>query len=156
MASQITNTIVYMLAVDNMVLSSVEKRGFTKLMKLLAPRYPIPSRKTVTSLMEKKYAYLSNLVKEDLLKVRNVSITTDIWTDKHMRSYLGITVHYHINSLQKNIILGIQELQEKHTSKNIENELRKITEEWNIRKENIITVVSLRNGIEALILYYFV
>lgn len=94
-ASEITNKLVFMIAKDNMPLSTVEKEGFQTFMKCVSPLYTIPSRKMITSLIEEKYTYLSNLIKEELSNVDDIALTTDIWTDINTKSYLGVTAHYH-------------------------------------------------------------
>ncbi|XP_067210754.1 uncharacterized protein [Linepithema humile] len=53
----ITNAILYMLATDHCPLSTVENEGFRTLMKTIAPRYKIPSRRTITRYMDDKYVF---------------------------------------------------------------------------------------------------
>lgn len=77
-----------MIAKDNMPLVTVEKEGFKVFMKCVSPLYSIPSRKKISNLLEEKYVYLSDLVKEQLSNVEDIAITTDIWTDINMKSYL--------------------------------------------------------------------
>lgn len=55
----ITNAILYMLATDYCPLSTVENEGFRNLMKTLAPRYKIPSRRSITRYMDDKYIFPS-------------------------------------------------------------------------------------------------
>lgn len=88
-------------------------------MKCVSPLYTIPSRKVITSLIEEKYVYLSNLIKEQLSNVDDIALTTDIWTDLNTKSYLGVTAHYHINCNKKTVIIGITELNDRHTSDNL-------------------------------------
>lgn len=70
-----------MIAKDNMPLSTTEKPGFVYCMSKAAPMYKIPSRKTVTKLLQGKYDVLSSLVKSKLASIQFMSITADIWTD---------------------------------------------------------------------------
>lgn len=58
MADRITNAVLYMIAVDNAPLSTVENDGFKLLMKTAVPLYNLPSRKTITRLMAIKYEML--------------------------------------------------------------------------------------------------
>ena len=37
---------------------------------------------------------LSIYIKEELNKAKTVCVTVDEWTDKHMKSFLGITAHF--------------------------------------------------------------
>jgi hypothetical protein len=45
----IINAIVDMIVLDYLPLCIVEGRGFTKLMKIIAPEFKIPSRNTIKS-----------------------------------------------------------------------------------------------------------
>jgi hypothetical protein len=81
-----------MLVKDNMPLWSTEKDGFKLLMKTVAPKYKIPSRKTIIKLISSKYDVLSAQIKNKLSLVENITLTTDIWTDTiNTKSYLGMT-----------------------------------------------------------------
>lgn len=44
-----------MLAIENSPLSTVENEGFRTLMKTTAPRYKIPSKRTIARYMDDKY-----------------------------------------------------------------------------------------------------
>ncbi|XP_071580370.1 E3 SUMO-protein ligase ZBED1-like [Temnothorax nylanderi] len=141
-ASDITNKLVFMIAKDNMPLSTVEKQGFQTFMKCVSPLYIVPSRKVITSLIEEKYFYLSNLIKEELSNVDDIALTTDIWTDSHTKSYLGVTAHYHINCNKKTVMIGVTELNDRHISDNLKEWLLEIVEKWSISLQSIVVVVS--------------
>lgn len=131
-----------MIAKDNMPLSMVEKQGFQTFMKCVSPLYTIPSRKMITSLLEEKYVYLSNLTKEQLSNIDDIALTTDIWTDINTQSYLGVTAHYILDYTKKTVMIGISELDDRHTSDNLKEWLLEIIEKWNITLESIVVVVS--------------
>ncbi|XP_029167113.1 zinc finger BED domain-containing protein 1-like [Nylanderia fulva] len=131
-----------MIAKDNMPLSTVEKEGFQIFIKCVSPLYTIPSRKVITSLIEEKYVYLSNLIKEQLSNVEDIALTTDIWTDVNTKSYLGVTAHYHINNNKKTVMIGVTKLNDRHTSDNIKEWLLDIVEKWSISLQRIVVVVS--------------
>ena len=45
------------------------------------------------------------ILKERLREVENVSVTVDLWSDRKMRSYMGVTVHYlHGNELKSGLL----------------------------------------------------
>ncbi|KAL4119982.1 hypothetical protein QTP88_012732 [Uroleucon formosanum] len=133
----ITNSIVYMLVKDNMPFWSTEKDGFKYFMKTVAPMYKIPSRKTITKLISTKYDVLAVQIKNKLSLVENITLTTDIWTDTiNTKSYLGMTGHYlNLSKLQlDSVMLGVLELQERHTSENIIGWLDNLLKKWGIEK----------------------
>lgn len=132
-----------MIAKDNLPFATVEKEGFKTFMKTIAPLYKIPSRKKITSLIEEKYEFLSSMIKTQFLNIKNLCLTTDIWTDTiNTKSFLGITAHYILKETYKSVTIGVIELNDRHTSDNIKLWLLNIICEWNIDKENIIVVVS--------------
>lgn len=137
------NKLVFMLTKDNMPIRTVEKEGFQEFVKSLNPLYKLPSRKTVTQLIEEKYDYLSNLIKEKLSTIESLSLTTDVWTEPlNSKNYLGLTAHYLFDDECKSVTIGIQELDERHTSDNLKAWLLDRINEWRMKRENIVAVIS--------------
>lgn len=104
-----------MLVKDNMPLSSTEKDGFKYFMNKVIPMYKVPSRKTITQLINSKYDILSSHIKNKLSLIESITITSDIWTDTlNTKSFLGMTAHYlSICKLElKSVTLGVLELDE--------------------------------------------
>ena len=114
-------------------------------MQVVAPLYKPPSRKTITSMLDSKYATLSAKVKADLENIESLSLTTDCWTEMgHSKSYMGVTVHYPHSNLPKivSINLGCFPLDNNHTDNYLSSELAKICTEWNIKKNVIVAIVT--------------
>ncbi|XP_011858288.1 PREDICTED: zinc finger BED domain-containing protein 1-like [Vollenhovia emeryi] len=142
-ATELNNKLVFMLTKDYMPIRTVQKEGFQEFVKALNPLYKLPSRKTVTDLIEEKYDYLSNLTKERLSTIESLSLTTDIWTEPlNSKSYLGLTAHYLFANKCKSITIGVQELDERHTSNNLKDWLLNLLDEWRIKRENIVAMIS--------------
>jgi len=141
--TEITNKLLFMIAKDNLPFQIVEKEGFKVFIKSIAPLYKAPCRKTITNMMENKYELLSSLIKSKLSVVKHLSLTTDIWTDTlNTKSFLGLTCHFILDNEYKSIAIGVMELDERHTAKNLETWLLKMIQDWNINKDNITVVVS--------------
>lgn len=100
-----------MIAKDGLPLNTVEKAGFNYLMKVVAPLYKVPARKTITHMIDDKYDILSTQLKLKIQEVEALSLTADVWTDPHnSQSYLGLTGHcIHENKLMS-IIFGVTAL----------------------------------------------
>ncbi|XP_046753163.1 E3 SUMO-protein ligase ZBED1-like [Diprion similis] len=112
-------------------------------MKKVAPLYHIPSRKINTKLIEQKYQVLSNLVKIQLSGIDHLTLTTDVWTDTlNTKSFLGITAHFVSEGELVSIVIGVTELNERHTAENLGWWLLKITSDWNIKNESILAIVT--------------
>ncbi|KAK2575313.1 hypothetical protein KPH14_008161 [Odynerus spinipes] len=122
-ASDLTNRLLFMIVKDNMPFQIVENEGFKAYTKGLCPLFKLPSRKTVTSLIEEKYQVLSNMIKTQLSTVEHLSLTTDVWTDPlNTKSFLGITGHFVLNEEHKSVTIGVTELDERHTSRKVASE----------------------------------
>ncbi len=83
------------LATDMLPLNLIEGAGFKKYMKLVDPRYQLPSK---CKLREMEMPKLMDKVKEDLKKKLNearwVSLTTDAWTSWTNTPFLCNTSHF--------------------------------------------------------------
>ena len=62
-------------------------------------------RNTLVSDIQDEFAAKKAKLKDILHQVSDVSITVDIWSDRRMRSFLGVTVHYiHEFMLQSSLL----------------------------------------------------
>jgi hypothetical protein len=140
---KITNAITYMICHDYQPLSVIENEGFRHLLKVTTPNYTIPSRKTITKLLENKYDVISQLFKSKIASLDHYSVTTDIWTETFQsRSFLGLTIHFLENSAITSATLGVFELNERHTAAYLEEKLNNIFAEWEIKNEKVTAVIS--------------
>lgn len=145
MAAQLTNSIVYMIAKDHQPFSIVDNEGFRAVMKVAAPLYKIPSRKTITIRLDDKYHVIQNKIKAILSSIKNLSLTSDIWTDPYnTKGFLGITVHYidFENLTLESIDLGMQKLEHRHESAYISQIFKDICKEWSIQDTSIRAVIT--------------
>lgn len=131
-----------MLATDNCPLSTVENEGFCTLMKTIAPRYKIPSRRTITRYMDDKYEHLHGMFKREIAQVTTLTLTCDIWFDISNRGYLGITVHYLHNNKMKSGCLGVLPLEESHTAHYISEILMEGIQFFEINRETVTAIVT--------------
>ncbi|XP_066596475.1 E3 SUMO-protein ligase ZBED1-like [Prorops nasuta] len=141
--AEITNKLLFMIAKNNLPYNTVEKEWFKLFMQTILPLYKIPTRKTITQLLDEKYEVLSNMIKSQLKQLSQLSLTTDIWTEPlNTKSYLGLTGHYILDNNHKSITIGVTELDERHSASNIEKWLKTIIKVWEINVESIIVIVS--------------
>jgi hypothetical protein len=141
-SEKLVNAILYMIAKDNQPLSIVENKGFINLMNVSSPNFKIPSRRDISRRLEGKYNSFQDLFKNELNKVKYVSLTMDIWTDIHTQSYLGVTVHFEKNNKLASGLLGVIDLQERHTSQYIADTLNEVCKQWDISLETITAIVT--------------
>ena len=117
----VTDALVDFVAEDLMPLRLVESLRFQKLLKALDPQYSLPSRKHLsTTLLTKKYEQLKAHIKSRLRSVSTVNLTIDLWSNRQMRSYLGITAHYITDEWElEHIMLICNRVHGRHTAENI-------------------------------------
>ncbi|XP_011859600.1 PREDICTED: zinc finger BED domain-containing protein 1-like [Vollenhovia emeryi] len=142
-SEKITNVVLYMLAIDNCPLSTVENEGFCTLKKTIVPRYKIPSRRTITRYMDDKYEHLHSMFKREIAQVTALTLTCDIWSDISNRGYLGITVHYlNNNNKMKSRCLGVLPLDESHTAQYLSQILVEGIQSFGIHRETVTAIVT--------------
>jgi hypothetical protein len=82
------------IAIDMRPLSIVEDKGFLHFMKRAVPAFKVPCRRTITAkvgaLRDSVVASLVTLLKD----VPSVALTTDGWSSRKGRHYMGVTAHW--------------------------------------------------------------
>lgn len=139
---EITNALLLYIAGDLAPLSVVDSPFFRNLMKKSEPRYQIPSRKYLSSkLLLEKSTEIVNGVKEQLNRAESVCLTVDLWSNKQMKGFLGITGHFILDWVLKSVMICCKRFKQKHTSENIRHEYEETVSSFDINKK-ITCVVS--------------
>jgi len=126
--------------------SLVEETEFRNLIKMLAPNYTVPSRKTISnSLLLQMYQSVLEKVKNDLRDVTAVSLTTDGWTSINNQHYIALTVHF-LNSETKlcSRLIGCINYNDRCTSDELAKFLKDTAIAWDI--DNKIAAVVTDNA----------
>lgn len=97
------------------------------------------SRRTVTSKLQCVVAERQVKLKSELAGADHVSVTVNIWLDRRMRGFLGVTAHW-VNIkddyLQlKSQLLACNRFKGSHTGERICEEFEQICEEYQIKKK---------------------
>ncbi|KAI8116921.1 Zinc finger BED domain-containing protein 1 [Lucilia cuprina] len=111
-------------------------------MKCYRRWFKVPCRGTVTRWVDNKYEVLSEVLKTKLITVGNITLTTDIWSDFQMRSFLGVIAHFGISTEFQSITLGVYHLDERHTSEYLSTVITKVCNEWDFPKDKVTAVVT--------------
>ncbi len=95
-SKDITRAVSYFLAKDMMPLSTVERDGFRKLVKVLDSRYELPGRKyfSRTALPQLYEECRRRKLEINLRNVRYFATTTDLWSSRTSEPYMSLTIHY--------------------------------------------------------------
>lgn len=113
----------------------VEDEGFRQYTRASNPSYELPSRQTLSkTCIPSLYEQCLVNCKENLKKVDAVSLTTDCWTSANNDSFMGITVHFIDNNFKLcSVLLKCAVFNESHTSANLAEELKSVTQEWGVQ-----------------------
>lgn len=136
----ITASIIADLIIDcNLPLSLVEHPSFRNFMSVVDPKYVNISRTTVTSMLAEMTTAMEAKIKEDMSKIDGVSVTVDVWSDRKMRGFLGVTGHVMEvtdKSLNlKSYLLGCSRFKGSHTGEKISTAFESICDKYSIRKK---------------------
>ncbi|XP_043987015.1 uncharacterized protein LOC122839489 [Gambusia affinis] len=128
----ITNALLRDLIIGcNLPLSIVENKSFRHFLTVVDSKYSPICRRTMTSKIEDLAAEKHLMLKTQLSQTDHVSVTVDIWSDRKMRGFLGITVHW----IQK----GIERLEVRNLMIIIvlTTQSSGMTYPWKIRKQSV-------------------
>ena len=93
--AKLTNAVTYCLAKDSLPIQTVERLGFTALLKEFDSRYQIPSRKYFSqTALPSLYSTTKEKVTGELKQVKFFSATTDLWSSIGLKPYMSYTLHY--------------------------------------------------------------
>lgn len=143
-SKQITESLLFMIAKDALPYSLVENEGFKHFIKCAVPLYKVPSRRTITKMIDSKYDQLREIVKSNFKSATNLVLTTDIWTETgNTVSYLGLTVHYLKPKTElKTVLVGVFPLSNSHTASYIKDNMISVCDQWAIDLEKVVCVVT--------------
>ncbi|XP_073699819.1 E3 SUMO-protein ligase ZBED1-like [Garra rufa] len=133
---------------------AVEKGSFRDLVKVLDPRYVMPSRKHFSKVeLPRLYNACRAQVEKDVRSVVHYALTTDLWTSRATQPYMSVTIHY----ISKDWILCARCLQtayfpDDHTGAMIAQGLRDALESWGLQECHLVCVTTdnATNNISAM------
>ena len=132
-----------MIAIDDHPFSVVNDTGFVNLLKVLEPRYNIPSHKYFTETVIKKiYDDIKSIVAKEVADISYLGFTTNIWsTDLNSCSLLSLTAHWLTPQFErKSAILHAQQFDGSHTGDAICSTILLMLEEWGISKKVYLVI----------------
>lgn len=122
---------------DYLPFQIVESQSFKKFIAALNPGYQMPSRTTLSIVL---IPQMYNMKKEEVLhslkSCKAICLTTDSWTSVANENYVSVTAHG-INKENENVtfLLECYNYSDSHTADNLANELKRITEKWEISEK---------------------
>lgn len=147
-AVQLTDAVVDFIARDLRPVNVVDGIGFLQLMQTAEPRYVVPCRKTMMSVIDTKYRVLKRTVRGAIGSQDSVALTTDMWTSRAGDAYFSLTAHYITpkdfemkhNSLQCHFMPG------SHDHLLISTAIRDSLRDWCIDLNEDVSAFTTDNG----------
>ena len=134
-----------MIALDNKPFTVVGHTGFSQLLKLLEPRYNLPSDKYFSeTLIPEMYQKVCAKVRDSLSSVSHVSVTTDIWSSVVQDLYISLTCHCIAPDFTLQQVCLHAAPFNDHTGERIGSMITKCLDSWNLSDK--IHVVVRDNG----------
>ncbi|XP_018574457.1 zinc finger BED domain-containing protein 4-like [Anoplophora glabripennis] len=136
--------IAEVIALDNELLSIVERVGFKRLLQQALPRYEMPSRTYITQkIVPDIYNKIFEKIKTSISNAVAVSVTSDMWTCLHNNSsFLSFTAHWLSPEFQlQHGVLAMKPFLGSHTGENIANEFNAIAARWDIEQSKVHVLV---------------
>ncbi|CAF2128590.1 unnamed protein product [Rotaria magnacalcarata] len=123
-------------------LSIVDHISFKNFMNDVDSKYkPIHRRDLTRSFLPTLYKQCTSKLQEICAQAKHVSLTLDIWSDRRMRSYFGVTLHTIIDDKYKTFLLSFERLEGKHTADKLSAEFDRIIQLYNL-KDKIVRLIT--------------
>lgn len=150
----ITDAVAMYIAKDMVPIYTVEKPGFIHLLKVLDPRYVLPSRKYFSDVaLPQLYNSTRQRIAAELDGVSFYSATTDLWSSRVMQPYLSLTLHF-INDdwTLRSVCLQTAYFHDEHKGEIIAQGLKDALSSWNLPEDRptCMTTDSGTNMLKAL------
>ena len=139
----LTKSIVGDLVVGgNLPLNIVEQQWFSDFMNVVDIKYKLPKRRNVGTLVGRMFTAKQNELRDKLGQTHWISLTLDMWSDRRMRSYMGITAHFLDKKMELNsCLLDLTQFTGSHTADNISDKCIAVLTEFEV-KDKVYFVVS--------------
>ncbi|CAF4553202.1 unnamed protein product [Rotaria sp. Silwood2] len=123
-------------------LSIVDHISFNDFMNDVDSKYkPIHRRDLTRSFLPALHKKCTSKLQEICAEAKHVSLTLDIWCDRRMRSYFGVTLHTIIDDKYKTFLLSFERLEGKHTSDKLAAEFDRIIQLYKL-KDKIVRLIT--------------
>ena len=107
----LTKALIKSIACDQLPLGIVDSDTFRDLLLTAEPKFVISRRSTIrNTLIPKVVQQIEEEMRHQLACLSHVYLTIDLWTNRNMSSFLGITVHFIDATWKQGCELKLEEL----------------------------------------------
>ena len=142
---ELTKNVVGFVVGTVQPLSIVEDKDFIKMVNGFDSYYKVPCTKTLKDRISSAYETGTDILKDQLLQLENISLTLDAWSSSAHIPYLGITAHWVTFKFEPyELLLSMEELPYPHGAAEIQEHLVNLFDEWEISSK--IKAIVTDNG----------
>ncbi|CAF1078887.1 unnamed protein product [Rotaria sordida] len=120
----------------------VDNESFMNFMLDVDPKYKMINRRDITrSFLPIMYKKCIKKLQDICNRSKYISLPLDIWSDRRMRSYFGITLHTIIDDQYKTYVLSFERLKGKHSGDKLAAEFDRVVQMYNL-KDKLVRIVT--------------
>ena len=120
-------------------------------MQLAEPRFVVPCKKAMMSVIDRKYTALKRTVRGAMIGQHSVTLTTDIWTSRSGEGYFSLTAHYVTSGFEmKHSSLQCHHMAGTHNHSNLSGAISDSLGEWCIDVDKDVTAFNGSNVVKAV------
>jgi hypothetical protein len=138
---------------DQKPFTLVESESFRSLLKHLDPNCSIPSADTIKRQIYKIFQEKQEQMKMYLKQNDSmISLTTDIWTSKNMKSYISLTRHFIDDKFRlQSCTLDLAPFDCNHTGINIAKTIYDVLKNWELREKFLAITTDNASNNETMV-----
>lgn len=140
------------IAEDMRPMNIIEGRGFRQLIKVMDPKYRLPTRRTITKVIRRQAAQSRVAVKQVLKDIEWIAFTADGWTSCSTTGFFAITSHFVTKEgYLRMALLSCDSIHQRETGENIRDRLKEIFESNDVRLKIVCGVTDGGSNIKKAI-----
>lgn len=127
----------------NLPFSTIQQPSFKNMINTIAGKdISIPSTTVFMNFLKAQYDEMKSKLASLLDKQKYLCVTADVWSSR-AQSYLGLTVHFINNDLEReSFVLAFKQIQKRQTNDVLASEMHKVLQEYGITVSKITHIVT--------------
>ncbi|CAF1559875.1 unnamed protein product [Rotaria magnacalcarata] len=147
----LNNSIIRNLIVNmSLPFSIVDNQSFKHFMLDVDPKYNMINRRDITrNFLPAMHKSCIKKLQEVCNRSNYISLTLDVWSDRRMRSYFGITLHAIVDDHYKTYLLSFERLTGKYSGEKLAAEFDRVTQLYNLKDKLVRIITDNANNNQA-------
>lgn len=139
----INKAVASLIVKDVLPVSAVEQDGFIQLLKVLDPRYQLPSWSDFSrEVLPEMHAEVREGLAARLTKVSHFALTTVTWSGRTCERYMSVTIHFIEDWELKSACLQTSCFPQDHTKEHIASALQDVLTNWKLNPTGLVAITT--------------